>query len=273
MARSSGPISLALPPFTGATRRLILANLAVFFSLGVLSLVSPGVLSGLLQHVALIPARVLHGEVWQLVTYAFLNGGILGTALAMLTLWFMGSLLEGMYGTRWLYELYFSSAVGGAVLATALSFAHLPRLSPAAVMMGPYAALFGMIVAIGGLMPEAEFRLMFALILKAKYLAAIWILVVMAKLVLGDDASGALVELCAGVCAYAFVRFAPRRGLAFGITERYFSMRNEYYRSKRRRAARKFEVYMKKQNREVHFDQDGRYVDPDKDPNDKRWMN
>jgi DNA-binding transcriptional regulator/RsmH inhibitor MraZ len=44
----------------------------------------------------------------------------------------------------------------------------------------------------------------------------------------------------------------------------------------RRRAARKFEVYMRKQNREVHFDKDGRYVDPDelrKNPNDKRWMN
>ena len=32
---------------------------------------------------------------------------------------------------------------------------------------------------------------------------------------------------------------------------------------------------MRKQNREVHFDKDGRYIDPDerRDPNDKRWMN
>ena len=32
---------------------------------------------------------------------------------------------------------------------------------------------------------------------------------------------------------------------------------------------------MRKQNREVHFDREGRYIDPDKDknPNDKRWMN
>jgi hypothetical protein len=32
---------------------------------------------------------------------------------------------------------------------------------------------------------------------------------------------------------------------------------------------------MGKQGREVHFDKEGQYVDPDekKDPNDKRWMN
>jgi len=77
------------------------------------------------------------------------------------------------------------------------------------------------------------------------------------------------------LCGYLFVRFAPRRGLAFGVTERYFGLRNGYYRWKRRRAARKFEVYMKGQNREVHFDKDGRYVDPDdrRNPKDKSWMN
>jgi hypothetical protein len=32
---------------------------------------------------------------------------------------------------------------------------------------------------------------------------------------------------------------------------------------------------MSKQGRDVHFDKDGKYVDPDeqRDPTDKRWMN
>ena len=83
--------------------------------------------------------------------------------------------------------------------------------------------------------------------------------------------------MCGTGRSYLFVKFVPRRGLSYAATERYYNLRNEYYRNKRRRAARKFEVYMKAQNREVHFDADGRYVDPDKDParhpNDKRWMN
>ena len=46
--------------------------------------------------------------------------------------------------------------------------------------------------------------------------------------------------------------------------------------AKRRRAARKFEVYMRKQNRVVKFDEEGRYIAPDderRDPHDRKWMN
>ena len=49
----------------------------------------------------------------------------------------------------------------------------------------------------------------------------------------------------------------------FGFSERYFGMRNSYYRWKRRRAARKFEVYMRKHDREVTFDEHGNYIPPD----------
>ena len=39
--------------------------------------------------------------------------------------------------------------------------------------------------------------------------------------------------------------------------------RDSYYRWKRRRAARKFEVYMRKYDRKVYFDEHGNYIDPD----------
>ena len=39
-------------------------------------------------------------------------------------------------------------------------------------------------------------------------------------------------------------------------------MKNSYYRSKRRRAAKKFEVYMRKHDRDVHFDEHGNYIPP-----------
>ena len=59
--------------------------------------------------------------------------------------------------------------------------------------------------------------------------------------------------------------FCPSVGLAYGASERYFGVRNSYYRWKRRRAARKFEVYMRKHNRTVSgtFDEHGNYIPPD----------
>jgi membrane associated rhomboid family serine protease len=270
----SGPISMTLPPFAGATRRLILWNVAIFFALAILTFGSKTLVFLLEAHLALTPTSAfLHGEVWQFVTYAFLNGSIFNTAFAMLTLWFVGSLLEGSFGSRWLYEIYFVSAIGGALVASAVSLTGIERLQPIFAATGPYAGIFGLMIAIGAFFGDQEFLLFFVLRMKAKYLVAIYILIDVAMLLKSSDAFSALLQLSGGLCGYIFLRFAPRRGIAMGFSERYYALRNQFYRAKRRRAAKKFEVYMRKQNREVHFDKDGRYVDPDKDPTDKRWMN
>jgi membrane associated rhomboid family serine protease len=269
-------MTMTLPPFEGTVRRLILANVAVFFAFALLDWLTPG-FSGFLQnHLMLEPSALLRGEIWQLGTYSFLNLGIVAILVGMLTLWFLGPLLEGAYGSRWLAELYFTSAIGGAFLASLLSFTGIRSLSPHSIAAGVGAAIFGVLVAIAVRMGDTEFYLWFLIRIQAKYLVAIYIFIDLAVLLKAANPFGALLSLSGGLCGYLYVRHAPRRGLAFGFSEQYFSLRNAFYRAKRRRAARKFEVYMGKQGRQVRFDKDGRYLDPDeerKNPNDKRWMN
>jgi membrane associated rhomboid family serine protease len=272
----SGPISLSLPAFTGVTRKLILANVAVFFALGLLHWLAPRLEGVLLSHLLLEPLAVVHGEIWQLVTYSFVEQGIINILFGMLTLWFTGSILEPSFGGRWLGELYFSSVIGGAILASAISFTHILGLRPEVAAAGAFSGIFGLLIAIAMIFGDQEFLLWFLVRIKAKYMVAIYILIAIAILLKQANSFGALLQLSGALCGFLYVKFTPRRGLAFGFSERYFGLRNNYYRWKRRRAARKFEVYMRKQNREVHFDKDGRYVDPDdlkKNPNDKRWMN
>ncbi len=272
----SGPITLSLPAFAGVTRKLILANVAVFFGLLLLGWLTPHVALLLQSHLILEPLAVVHGQLWQLFTYSFINEGILGILFGMLTLWFTGSLLEPSFGGRWLAELYFSSVIGGAIIATVFSFTRVLNLQPIDAAAGCWSGIFGLLIAIAMIFGDQEFLLWFLVRIKAKYMVAIYILIAIALLLKQADSFGALLQLSGALCGFLYVKFAPRRGFAFGFTEQYFGMRNNYYRWKRRRAARKFEVYMRKQNREVHFDKDGRYVDPDelrKDPNDKRWMN
>ncbi len=272
----SGPISLTLPSFGGAVLKLVLLNVAVFFALAVINWVSPSVWNLLMAHLPLEPLAVVHGQIWQLATYSIVNPGILSMVFAMLTLWFTGSLLEGALGSRWLTELYWTSVVGGAIIASAVSFTHVLGLRPDVASVGVWSGVFGMLVAIAMMFGDQEFLLWFVLRIKAKYMVAIYILIAVAVLLKQADSFGALVQLSGALSGFLFVRFAPRRGFAFGVSEGFFGLRNSYYRYKRRRAARKFEVYMRKQNREVHFDKDGRYIDPDelkRDPNDRRWMN
>ena len=275
----SGPISLSLPPFAGTVRRLVLLNVGAFFALGLLSWLAPAAESVLLRHLILEPLAVARGEIWQLATYSFIQEGILGILFGMMTLWFTGSLLESAYGSRWLLELYAVSVLGGGLIAGALSFTRVLHLNPEAAAIGAWSGIFGLLIAIGMLFGDQEFLLWFVLRIKAKYMVAIYILIAVAILLKQADSFNALLQLSGALSGYLYVRFAPRRGLAFGLGERYFELRNDYFRWKRRRAARKFEVYMRKQNREVHFDKDGRYVDPDEaerrngDSKSKRWMN
>ncbi len=274
MARSS-TIPMSFPPFAGVVRKLVLWNVGIFFFLLVLGRLLPDVSGALVDILWLQPAAVARGEVWQLATYCFVHIGLWEILFAMLTLWFCGSLLEGAYGGRWLKELYFTSAIGGAAITSALSFTHVLGLSQESNSMGAWAGIFGVMVAIALRMGDTEFLLFFVVSIRAKYMVTIYILIAVAILFMNHGAFSALLQLSGALCGWLYVRHAPRRGIAFGFGEWYFGMRNAYYRAKRRRAARKFEVYMGKQGRKVRFDREGRYVDPDekKDPNDKRWMN
>jgi membrane associated rhomboid family serine protease len=267
---------MTLPSFGGAVRRLILLNVGVFFALAILSWVSPPLDALLEGHLVLVPRAVARGEIWQLATYSLIQPGIVSIIFSMLTLWFTGSLLEESYGGRWLSELYWTSVIGGALVAAVVSFTRLLGLRPDTVGVSAWAGIFGLLVAIAMRFGDQEFLLWFLIRIKAKYMVAIYILIAIAVLLKQSNSFGALLQLSGGLAGYLFVRFVPKRGLALGVSERFYGIRNAYYRQKRRRAARKFEVYMRKQNREVHFDKEGRYIDPDelrRDPNDKRWMN
>jgi membrane associated rhomboid family serine protease len=275
MPRST-PTSLALPPFSGATRRLVLTCVGVFFGSAILDWVLPANLYGPLFHqFLLVPRELFHGKIWQLLTFTFMPLGLIGTLLTLIFLWFIGAMLEDIRGSRWLYEIFFTSAIGGGLIASALSYTHQLDLSELSVGFGPYAAMYGLLVAVWMLLGEVEFLLFFLIRAKAKYMVIVYILFDLARLLLHAEPFDALLNISGALCGYLFLRFVPRRGLSYGVSEQLFGLRNAFYRSKRRKAARKFEVYMGKQGRQVHFDKDGRYLDPDedKDPTDKRWMN
>jgi membrane associated rhomboid family serine protease len=268
--------SLSFPSFRGVTSQLVLVNVAVFFLLLLLGFAAPRAALMIATYFSLTPALLLHGWIWQLVTYSFLNVGVLHTALNMLTLWFIGSYLEGSKGGRWLLETYFACAVGGGVIGSLLSFTQIFRSSPLSTTNSADAALFGLLAAFAALFGDLEMY-MFPLpvAIKAKYLVIVYMLIEVALLLSGGPPLTYFVILSGAAIGFLFARRAPRRGKSMAFSEGLYGIRNNYYRWKRRRASRKFEVYMRKQNRDVRFDSEGRYIEPDerRDPNDRRWMN
>jgi hypothetical protein len=136
-------------------------------------------------------------------------------------------------------------------------------------LYGCFGGVFGLLVAIGVLYGNMEFLLFFTIGIKARYLAIIYALISVAML-FGSQRAYAFAQLGGAAAGLLWIRLAPRRGVSFVFSEMFYGLRNRYYRWKRRRAARKFEVYMKSQGRTVRFDGQGRQLDDD--PDDKqRW--
>ena len=268
-----GSSPFAFPDFKGATRRLILINLAAYFILLLAGLLSSsaGRIAGSLTF---DPFSFMHGSLWQPITYSFIHVGILGTLFELLSLWFIGGFLEGFHDANWVMSLYSVSVLGTAAAALAL-YAVSNTLAPSLLvnafpLYGCFGGIFGLLAAIGILYGDTQF-MMFPLPIgiKARYLVVIYVLVAVAML-FGQERMYAFAQLGGALAGVGFARMAPRRGVNFMLSEGWYGLRNRYYRWKRRRAARKFEVYMRSQGKTVKFDGQGRQIDDDSNDK-KRW--
>jgi membrane associated rhomboid family serine protease len=277
--RSNGPVTVSLPPFRGVTRRIILTAVVAYLVLLLLHSLLPDMyylLEGLLT---LRPGTTLPKQLWELLTYPFFGDGLISVLFAALSVWYCGSMLEDERGQRWLGEFFLVTTIGGGLLACLLgilSNERLPGIGLSEFAFGLWPFALALVMAFASFHPEQEMRFYFVLTVKAKYLAAIYLLLYLAFALAGGDRFGALAVLCNAAAGYGFLRLAPRRGVRAGVSEQWFALRNSYYRAKRRRAAKKFTVYMKKQGKEVSLDDEGRYIDPNgkaRDLNDRNWMN
>jgi membrane associated rhomboid family serine protease len=273
--RSSGPTLLALPAFRGITRKIILLAIISFLFFFITGLVAPTLSSTVAGLLVLQPALAVK-MLWQFVTWPFVPDGILGLLFALLSLWYFGAALEDERGTRWFTELFFFSSIGGAVLATIISLTLgrvLPILSPG-ISNGLWPVVLALLLVYARLHANESMTFNFIFRARAKYIAAGFLLFYLVIDFYTGRRFDALNTICNCIVAWIFVQMAPRRALRHSVSEGWFGLRNSYYRAKRRRAAKKFQVYMRKQGKDVSIDSSGRYIGLDEDdPDDRRRMN
>jgi len=258
-------LSLSFPPFTYWIKRIIIACVAVYFLQVILGALMPSTESYLRLFGALIPERVLHGWIWQLVTYSFLHAGVMHVLINMLMLWMFGAQEEMDWGSKKFLEFYLFCIVGAALTTMVVAYSPIPGVSPLTATIGASGGVYGVLMAFGMLYGDQEiFMFPLPFMMKAKYMVGIMILlVILATFQPSQGGIANFAHLGGLFFGFIYVKFMPRKGLSYGASEKYFSFRNSYYRWKRRRAARKFEVYMRQHNRTVSFDEHGNYVPPD----------
>jgi len=157
------------PAVPGAVRALLIANAAVFLGQSILKLWGPGAPLSEFQFVeifGLVPSlTLLHGRVWQPITYLFLHGNLFHLLLNLLMLWMFGAPLERAWGTRRFLRYYFVCGVGAAALTCLVAFSSRT--------IGASGALFGLLLAYGMMWPEQVLLIWGVVPMRAKTL--VWV--------------------------------------------------------------------------------------------------
>ncbi len=265
MRRTGAPMTLSLPPFTKAVSWLIGINTAVFLLVLLLDTLRVPFGAVLRDYFSLIPIQVVqHGWIWQLVTYGVIHFEFWHWFGNMLGLWMFGAAIEQQWGSRRFLELFCLGVFGAALTTVALSYSHILG-NPYRPTIGASGGVFAILIAFGMLFGDNEIMMIpFPFTIKAKYFVGILIVVTLAFAMGGGGNVAYVAHLGGLLFGYLYVRRGPKAALVnVGFSERYYGLRNSYYRWKRRRAAKKFEVYMRQHDRDVHFDEHGNYVPPD----------
>jgi membrane associated rhomboid family serine protease len=259
-------MTLSFPPFTRAVIWLLGINTAVFLFLSAFG--TRSVVQWVYMYLGLVPEMaIFHFAIWQVVTYGFIHFAFWHWFGNMLGLWMFGASFESSWGPRRFLELFFSGVIGAALTTIVFSFAHI-LASPSTVTIGASGGVFAILMAFGMVFGENEIMMIpFPFLIKAKYFVLILIVVTVAFSISGGGSTAYLAHLGGLLFGYLYVKFSPARGMSgkFSLSEWFYGLNNSYYRWRRRRAARKFEVYMRKHDRNVHFDEQGNYIPPDDD--------
>jgi membrane associated rhomboid family serine protease len=254
---------MGFPPFRGAVRQIILASAAIYVVILLLVSFAPAAGQSLLTLGVLDPEHIRQGWLWQFVTYVFMYVDPMQFVLSLLGIYFLGGAVESTIGLTRFYGLFFGSVVLSGVAGFALSLTGVIAHGPA---LGSGAAANAILMVFYLFNRGAPIMLFpIPIQIPVKWIVLFTAAIEVAYLLLSHFALFYFVLLLGLGAGYVWYTLFLTRTSKLQISERYFALRNSYYRWKRRRAARKFEVYMRDHNRTVTFDEHGNYIPPDDD--------
>jgi membrane associated rhomboid family serine protease len=244
--RYRGSGSLSFPSFPNGVKWLIVANVAIFLIEFFGSL--PGGVP-IFRGLRLVPSEVIHGQIWELVTYLFLHSLTTFTHILfnMLMLWMFGAPVEETWGTKRFLQYYFLCGVGAGICHVVV---NLLLGNPHQPVLGASGAIFGLLLAFGMLFPEQVILLFFLFPIKAKYMVMIFGAIEFLSAFQPNSGVSNLAHLGGMLFGYFYIKnqFGAKRARLYGAKSPGFSfnLAGRWKEYKLQRARSKFKVYMKK---------------------------
>lgn len=232
---------------TPMVKNLLIANTAIFL---VLALGPDALATAAVRLFGLTPSEFLgRMKLWQIVSYLFIHNpfGFEHILFNMLSLWMFGTTIESVWGARRFLRYYLACGMGAGgfvvLLGYALGDSNVPTI-------GASGAVYALLLAFGMLFPDATVFFSFLFPMKARYYVMLMGAIVFLSTMRSTGSRVSHIAHLGGlVVGYLYIRLGwdsrtsrvTRRGP--GMMD---SLRAQYKDWQRRRARKKFEVYMKK---------------------------
>lgn len=180
------PVSERLSPTITA---LVVVNALTFALYAVVKPVRPVVDN----HLALGPAALAGGEVWQLITSMFVHLEPWSFFFGLIGLWFVGATIERQLGRQRFLLLFLASGIlGNLAMAGLLILTRTGEL-----FAGPHLGVLALFVAFGRIYDRTPARILGGLVLEARTLT----LILIAFTLFSDILRGSVVALAGDVVA------------------------------------------------------------------------
>jgi membrane associated rhomboid family serine protease len=205
--RGSSGTRIGLPPLTTAVKWLLILNIAIFLVEAISGQMDkPDDI--FLVWGGLYGPGWLVLQVWRLVTYQFLHGGMMHLVFNMLTLYMFGPKLEMWWGTRKFTAFYLLCGVAAGAVYLIATLTSL--LSPG-VLVGASGSILGILAACAILFPR-DILLLFGFIPMPMWVAGILFVVLYVFSILSgqQNAGGNIAHLGGMAAGAAYCWLGPK---------------------------------------------------------------
>ena len=245
--RGSMPSGFGMLPTTPyVIKQLLWANFITWFVFAISFAAGIGPLTSLFRWLSMTPDLVISGAIWQVGTYMFLHdpGGLWHVLLNLFALWMFGGVLARDWGSTMFLKFYLTCGVGAAIADV---FVRLIMGTPSVATIGASGAVLAVVTAFAVKYPKTPILISFVIPVPAWAVAmgyaALNLIGAAQDLTRGGNPTGTAFTIHLAGMALGYL-YAGKK-----INFLNFNLDSTIRQWKLRRARKKFEIYMKKNDK------------------------
>jgi len=188
---------------TPVVKWLLIINFAVYLAANLI----PSIGEYLYYYGSVFPKTFTNSiQLWRIVSYQFLHGGMMHLVFNLLVLYFMGPFVERSIGSRAFLKFYLICGAAGGGVYTFLVLLHI---LPAGVMVGASGGIYGVMAALAIMMPQMKVLLWGIIPMTMVRLVILLVIVSLITISFGHNVGGEAAHLSGLAIGFLYMKYKP----------------------------------------------------------------